>query len=43
VGSHLAEDDGFLREVKIHSTTFFGGEVEPSAPCYNILQHVKEP
>jgi hypothetical protein len=31
------------RAIKIRSTTSFGGEVEPSAPCRNILQHVKGP
>jgi hypothetical protein len=38
-----AEDSGFLRVMKIHSMTSCGGEVKPSAPCHNILQHVKEP
>jgi hypothetical protein len=28
-GSNPAENDGFLRAVKIHSTTSFGGEVKP--------------
>jgi hypothetical protein len=37
-GSNPAEDDGFLRVIKVRSTTSFGGEV-------NIvdLRHVKEP
>jgi hypothetical protein len=29
-GSNTAEADEFLRAIKIHSTTFFGGELEPS-------------
>jgi hypothetical protein len=32
-GSNPAEDDGFLRVIKIRSTTSFGGEVKPSVPC----------
>jgi hypothetical protein len=32
-GSHPAEDAGFLRVIKISSTTSFGGEVKPSVPC----------
>jgi hypothetical protein len=28
--SNLAEDDGFLRVIKIRSTTSFVGEVKPS-------------
>jgi hypothetical protein len=35
-GSNLAEGD------KIRSTTSFGGEVKPSAPCCKILWHVKD-
>jgi hypothetical protein len=34
--------DGFLRAIKIRSTTSLGGEVQPSAPCRKILQDVKE-
>jgi hypothetical protein len=42
--SKLAEEDGFLRAIKILSTTFFEQEeVKPSAPCHKILWHVKEP
>jgi hypothetical protein len=41
-GSNPADDDGFLRVIKIHSATSFGGEVKPSVPCHH-LQHVKEP
>jgi hypothetical protein len=27
------DGDGFLRVIKIRSTTSFGGEVKPSVPC----------
>jgi ribosomal 50S subunit-associated protein YjgA (DUF615 family) len=37
------EDGGFLRAIKIRSTTSSGGEVKPSAPYRKILQYVKEP
>jgi hypothetical protein len=33
---------GVLRTIKIRSTTFFRCEVKQSAPCHNILRHVKE-
>jgi hypothetical protein len=32
-GSNPAEKDGFLRMIKIRSTTSFGGEVKQSVPC----------
>jgi hypothetical protein len=32
-GSNPAEDDGFLRVIKIRSMTSFGGEVKPSVAC----------
>ena len=32
-GSIPAEVDGFLRVIKIRSTTSFGGEVKPPVPC----------
>jgi hypothetical protein len=41
-GSNPAEDDGFLRVIKITSTTSFGGDVKPSSPCGKILRHAKE-
>jgi hypothetical protein len=41
--SNLVGDDGFLRAIKICSTTFFGGELKLSAPCCKISHHVKEP
>jgi hypothetical protein len=36
------QGDGFLRAIKIHSTPSFGRVVKPGAPCYKILQHLKE-
>jgi hypothetical protein len=42
-GSNAVEDDGFLIVIKVHSMTFFGGEVRPSVPCRKILRHVKDP
>jgi hypothetical protein len=41
VGSNPAEDDGFLRAIKVRSTSF-GGEVKPSVTC-KILWYVKRP
>jgi hypothetical protein len=41
-GSSPSKDDGFLRAIKIHSTTSFGGEVKPVVPCSKILWHIKE-
>jgi hypothetical protein len=41
-GFKLSQDDGFLRVIKIHSTSSFRGEVKPSAPC-KILWHTKNP
>jgi hypothetical protein len=41
-GSNPVQDDGFLRAIKIRSTTSFGGNVTPSVPCRKSLQHVKE-
>jgi hypothetical protein len=32
MGSNPAKEDGFLRVIKIRSTTSFGGEVKPSVP-----------
>jgi hypothetical protein len=40
--SNPIQEDGFLREIKILSTTFFIGEAVFPSPCRNIL-HVKEP
>jgi hypothetical protein len=43
VDSHPAEDDRLLRSITIRSTTYFRGEVKPSAPCREILWYVKDP
>jgi hypothetical protein len=42
MGANPAEDDGFIRAVKIRSSTSFGGEVKPSVPCREVLRRVKE-
>jgi hypothetical protein len=34
MGSNPAEDDGFLRVIKIYSITSFGGEVKPSGSMF---------
>jgi hypothetical protein len=36
MGSNPDEDNGFLRVIKMHITTSFGGEVKPSVPCHKI-------
>jgi hypothetical protein len=41
--SNPAEDDGFLRAMKVRITYPFGGEVKPSAPCRKSLWRVKNP
>jgi hypothetical protein len=41
-GLNLAEDYGFLRAIKIRSTTFFGGKGK-CQPHAAIFRHVKEP
>jgi hypothetical protein len=41
-GTKLAKDDGFLRTIEIRTTTSFGGEVKPSAPCRKILRYAKD-
>jgi hypothetical protein len=38
----LSRGNGFLRVIKIHSTPSFRGEVKPSAPCREILWHIKK-
>jgi hypothetical protein len=43
MSSNSAENNGFLRAIKIRSTPSFRGEVKPFAPCRKILQHVKNP
>jgi hypothetical protein len=42
-GSNPDEDDGFLRAIKIRSTSSFGGEVEPLAPFRKFSRHIKNP
>jgi hypothetical protein len=42
-GSNPAEEDGFLRAIKICGTLSFGGEVKPLVPSHKILGHVKDP
>jgi hypothetical protein len=42
-GSNPAEGDGFLKVIKIRCTTSFRRKVKTSAPCHNILRHVKKP
>jgi hypothetical protein len=36
MGLNPAKDDGFLRAIRVRSTTYFGGEVKPGAPCLKI-------
>jgi hypothetical protein len=43
MGSNPANDKRFLRAIKICSMPSLRGEINPSAPCHKILQHVKEP
>lgn len=38
----LCRFDGLSREIKIHSTLFFGGEVKPKTPCHKGLRRFKE-
>jgi hypothetical protein len=42
-GQYPADNDGFLKSIKIRNTAVFGGEVKPSASCRDILRHVKYP
>jgi hypothetical protein len=35
--------DGFLRAIKIRSTSSFRWDVKPEVPCRKILQNVKDP
>jgi hypothetical protein len=42
-GLNPAEDRGFLRAIKICSTTSFREEVKLSVLCRKILWHVEEP
>jgi hypothetical protein len=43
MGSKLAEDNGFLRAIKICSTTSFRGKDNLAVPSREILRHVKDP
>jgi hypothetical protein len=43
MGSDSAEDCGFLRVIKICSTTSFGGETKPAVPYHKILWHITDP
>jgi hypothetical protein len=42
-GYKTGRGNGFLRAIKIHSTTSFGWEVKVEVPCHKILWHVKDP
>jgi hypothetical protein len=41
-GLEPSQGDGFVRVIKIGSTTSFGWEVKPEVPCHKILWHVKD-
>jgi hypothetical protein len=41
-GFKPGRDDEFLRTINIRSSTSFGEEVKPSAPCFKILRNVKK-
>jgi hypothetical protein len=40
---HTRRGDGFLRAIRIRSTSSFGWEVKPEIPRRKILRHVKDP
>jgi hypothetical protein len=42
-GFKTGRGDGFLRTIKICSTSSFGWEVKPEVPCSKILRHIKDP
>jgi hypothetical protein len=42
-GFKSGQGDGFLRAIKIRSTSSFGWEVKPEVKCRKILRHVKDP
>jgi hypothetical protein len=42
-GFEPSRGDGFLREVKIRSTPYFGLEVKPETAFLKMLRHVKDP
>jgi hypothetical protein len=41
-GFEPGQGNGFLRAIKIRSTSFFGWEVKPEVECCKILRHVKD-
>jgi hypothetical protein len=41
-GFEAGQGDGFLRTIKIRSTSSFGWEVKPEVPCDKILRQVKD-
>jgi hypothetical protein len=41
-GFEPGQGDGFLKAIKIRSTTSFGWEVKLEVPCRKILRHVKD-
>jgi hypothetical protein len=43
LGFKPGRGDGFLRAIKIRSTTSFGWETKQEVPCPEILPHVKNP
>jgi hypothetical protein len=42
-GSKPSQGDGFLRAIKVRSTTYFGWEIKPEIPCRKIWRNVKDP
>jgi hypothetical protein len=42
-GSNPAEDDGTLREIKVHSTTSFGGDIKPLLRSHKTYGKLKNP
>jgi hypothetical protein len=42
-GSNQAQDDEFLRSIKVHSTASFEGGGKPSFPCREISDLLKRP
>jgi hypothetical protein len=43
VDPNPAEDDGFIKAIKIQSSTSFGGEAKPSVLCRKIYGLLKNP
>jgi hypothetical protein len=41
-GFEPGQSDGFLKVIKICSTTSFAWKVKPEVPCRKILRHVKD-